>query len=71
MDRAEQLRRWLVATLASDDFSIAPASDDASFRRYFRIRRGVAQASLVAMDAPPDKENCAPFVHVAHLFAGG
>jgi len=69
LDRAEQLRRWLVATLASDDFSIAPASDDASFRRYFRIRRGAAQASLVAMDAPPDKENCAPFVHVAHLFA--
>ena len=69
MDRAEQLRRWLVVTLASDDFSIAPASDDASFRRYFRIRRGAAQASLVAMDAPPDKENCAPFVHVAHLFA--
>src|SRR2546429_9622480 len=47
----------------------APASDDASFRRYFRIRRGAAQASLVAMDAPPNKENCAPFVHVAHLFA--
>ncbi len=70
MDRAEQLRRWLALTLASDDFSIAPASDDASFRRYFRIRRGAAQASLVAMDAPPDKENCAPFVHVAHLFAG-
>ncbi len=69
MDRAEQLRRWLALTLASDDFSIAPASDDASFRRYFRIRRGAAQASLVAMDAPPDKENCAPFVHVAHLFA--
>jgi len=69
LDRAEQLRRWLVVTLASDDFSIAPASDDASFRRYFRIRRGAAQASLVAMDAPPDKENCAPFVHVAHLFA--
>ncbi len=69
MDRVEQLRRWLAVTLASDDFSIAPASDDASFRRYFRIRRGAAQASLVAMDAPPDKENCAPFVHVAHLFA--
>ena len=70
MDRVEQLRRWLAVTLASDDFSIAPASDDASFRRYFRIRRGAAQASLVAMDAPPDKENCAPLVHVAHLFAG-
>jgi len=56
-------------TLASDDFSIAPASDDASFRRYFRIQRGEAQASLVAMDAPPDTENCEPFVHVARLFA--
>ncbi|HYS56916.1 MAG TPA: phosphotransferase [Burkholderiales bacterium] len=69
MDRVEQLRRWLAATLGSDDFSIAPASDDASFRRYLRIRRGAAQASLVAMDAPPDKENCGPFVHVAHLLA--
>jgi aminoglycoside/choline kinase family phosphotransferase len=69
LDRAEQLRRWLAVTLVSDDFSITPASDDASFRRYFRIRRGAAQASLVAMDAPPDKENCGPFVHVAHLLA--
>ena len=69
MDRAEQLRRWLAVTLGGGDFSIAPASDDASFRRYFRIRRGEAQPSLVAMDAPPDRENCAPFVHVARLFA--
>ncbi len=69
MDRVEQLRGWLAATLGSDDFSIAPASDDASFRRYLRIRRGAGQASLVAMDAPPDKENCAPFVHVARLLA--
>ena len=57
-------------TLGGADFSIAPASDDASFRRYYRIRRGEAHASLVAMDAPPDKENCAAFVHVARLFAG-
>jgi len=69
LDRVEQLRGWLAATLGSDDFSIAPASDDASFRRYLRIRRGAGQASLVAMDAPPDKENCAPFVHVARLLA--
>jgi len=70
LDRAEQLRRWLAVTLGGGDFSIAPASDDASFRRYFRIRRGEAQPSLVAMDAPPDKENCAAFVNVARLFAG-
>jgi len=56
-------------TLASGDFSIAPASDDASFRRYFRIRRGGAQPSLIAMDAPPDKENCGPFVRAARLLA--
>jgi aminoglycoside/choline kinase family phosphotransferase len=70
LDRAEQLRQWLAVTLGGGDFSIAPASDDASFRRYFRIRRGEAQPSLVAMDAPPDKENCAAFVNVARLFAG-
>jgi len=69
LDRAEQLRRWLAVTLASGDFSIAPASDDASFRRYFRIRRGEAQPSLIAMDAPPDKENCGPFVRAARLLA--
>jgi len=69
LDRAEQLRRWLAATLGGGDFSIAPVSDDASFRRYFRIRRGEAQPSLIVMDAPPDKENCGPFVHVAHLLA--
>jgi N-acetylmuramate 1-kinase len=69
LDRAEQLRRWLAVILGSGDFSIAPASDDASFRRYFRIRRGDAQPPLVAMDAPPDKETCGTFVHIAHLFA--
>ncbi len=69
MDRAGQLRQWLETTLGSSDFSIAPASDDASFRRYFRIRRGEAQPSLVAMDAPPDRENCRQFMHVARVFA--
>jgi aminoglycoside/choline kinase family phosphotransferase len=69
LDRAEQLRRWLSATLGGE-FRIAPASDDASFRRYFRVRRDDAQAPLIAMDAPPDKESCAQFVYVAGLFAG-
>lgn len=69
MERAGQLQRWLSATLGSGDFSIAPASDDASFRRYFRISRGGAQPSLIAMDAPPEKENCRQFLHVARLFA--
>jgi aminoglycoside/choline kinase family phosphotransferase len=69
LERAGQLQRWLSATLGSGDFSIAPASDDASFRRYFRISRGEARPSLIAMDAPPEKENCRQFLHVARLFA--
>jgi aminoglycoside/choline kinase family phosphotransferase len=68
LDRVEQLRQWLSATLGSE-LIIAPASDDASFRRYFRIRRGDAQPAFIAMDAPPDKESCAQFVRVARLFA--
>jgi len=68
LDRAEQLRGWLNATLGVET-RIAPASDDASFRRYFRVRRAGAQPSLIAMDAPPDKESCAQFVRVAGLFA--
>ena len=68
MDRAEQLQRWLKATLG-EEFGIAPASDDASFRRYFRVRRGGGKPSLIAMDAPPEKESCEPFMRVASLFS--
>jgi hypothetical protein len=42
------------------------ASADASFRRYLRVDT-TAGASRIIMDAPPDKENCQPFVHVAGL----
>ena len=43
-----------------------PASEDASFRRYFRAALDDGR-SFIAMDAPPDKEDCRPFVHVAGL----
>jgi N-acetylmuramate 1-kinase len=45
--------------------TLRPASADASFRRYFRIDAG--DASLIAMDAPPDKEDSRPFIQVAGL----
>jgi len=32
------------------------------------VRRGGGKPSLIAMDAPPDKESCEPFVRVAGLF---
>lgn len=66
--RTDQLRRWLRGQLGSDDFSLAPASYDASFRSYFRVRRERG-ASLIVMDAPPGREDCRPFMHVAELFA--
>jgi aminoglycoside/choline kinase family phosphotransferase len=47
---------------------IAPASADASFRRYFRLTLPDG-ATRILMDAPPDKEDCRPFIHVAGLFA--
>lgn len=47
------------------------ASADASFRRYFRVDAAATPATTrIVMDAPPDKENSAPFVQVAELMAG-
>ncbi len=48
--------------------TLRPASADASFRRYLRIDTATG-ASHIVMDAPPDKENCKPFVHVQGLMA--
>ena len=48
--------------------TLRPASADASFRRYLRID-STTGASRIVMDAPPDKENCQPFVQVQGLMA--
>ena len=69
--RARAFDAWLrsVATthgLQAD--SVRLASADASFRRYFRVDAAASQApSRIIMDAPPDKEDCKPFVKVAAL----
>lgn len=63
--RLEQLQEWLAQRLAGDALSLSPASADASFRRYFRVTTG--RGSWIAMDAPPEREDCRPFVHVAQL----
>ena len=63
--RACQGRDWACAQLGLADVQFAPASADASFRRYFRLVAG--SMTWVLMDAPPDKENSRPFIHVAQL----
>ena len=67
MDRYALVQEWLARQLPGRTFTLAPASADASFRRYFRIT--LADATLVVMDAPPEQEDCRPFVHVAGLMA--
>ena len=64
--RRDALERWLSAELHGQPFALTPASEDASFRRYFRATLDDGR-SFVAMDAPPEKEDCRPFVHVAGL----
>jgi aminoglycoside/choline kinase family phosphotransferase len=62
--RLEQLKVWL-NDCGIGYQTIEPASADASFRRYFRINdQGY---TFIVMDAPPEKEDCRPFIHIANL----
>ncbi|HSZ07659.1 MAG TPA: phosphotransferase [Steroidobacteraceae bacterium] len=66
--RLARLTQWVTEDLGFGGCSIVPASVDASFRRYFRVTRDTD--SYIVMDAPPDKEDSAPFLKVARLLAG-
>ena len=72
--RLPLLRDWLQALPAGLGLvpaSLRVASDDASFRRYFRLEAsGLPGGTAIAMDAPPPMEDCAPFVHAATELAG-
>ena len=62
--RLDELRAWLAARLGAA-YTLVPASADASFRRYFRV--AAEGRTWIAMDAPPPREDCRPFVRVAAL----
>lgn len=63
-------RDWAMRCLSLSHCSFGPASADASFRRYFRIARQDVAESWIVMDAPPERENCAPFIRIAALMQG-
>ena len=65
-DRLSALEAWLREVLRGTPFRLERASTDASFRRYFRVFRGDG-TTLIAMDAPPEREDSAAFVRVAQL----
>ena len=56
---------WLENDLLLTIDSFEPASSDASFRRYFRVKS--PEAPFIVMDAPPDKENTEAFIRIAEL----
>ena len=67
MERQEQIGTWLAALWPGRGFTLAPASADASFRRYFRATLDDGTTRIV-MDAPPANEDCRPWLHVQQLF---
>jgi hypothetical protein len=63
--RLANLTQWVIEDLGFAGATIAPASADASFRRYFRVIRDAD--SYIVMDAPPDREDSGPFLKVARI----
>ncbi|MFN7724898.1 MAG: aminoglycoside phosphotransferase family protein, partial [Rubrivivax sp.] len=66
--RQQAFEQWLAPLVGPHGLqpaTLAPASADASFRRYLRLQG--RQGSLVVMDAPPPQEDVRPFMQVAGL----
>ncbi len=64
------MRRWIEAQFPQAAYRLDPASADASFRRYFRVSLVAPSArTFIVMDAPPEHEDCRPFIHVAKELA--
>lgn len=66
--REHFIQNWLVETLQTYDFHYQFVIGDASFRRYARVN--VQNNTYMLMDAPPDKENCRPFVQIDEFLDG-
>jgi aminoglycoside/choline kinase family phosphotransferase len=64
--RRALLETWLSSVLGTGAM-IEPASGDASFRRYWRVRLP-EQRTYVVMDAPPGKEDIARYVRISNAF---
>jgi len=62
-ERATAAREWAVENTGWHDATFAPASADASFRRYFRI--ALNGTSRIVMDAPPEHEPLDAFIDIA------
>jgi aminoglycoside/choline kinase family phosphotransferase len=66
--RIDAIRSWLSGPVGWKLVRLEPASADASFRRYFRIWRADG-ATRIVMDAPPDKEDTAPYCRITAMLS--
>ncbi len=64
--RRAAIERWIGPATGHTGWILAPASEDASFRRYFRATLPNGR-SVIVMDAPPEREDTGPFIRVAGL----
>ena len=64
--REQSIQSWITSVLRSDQFEINFLAGDASFRRYARIK--LNNKTFMLMDAPPEKEDCVPFVTIDEFF---
>lgn len=70
--RLQLLTNWVRQFPGFEQSEAEPVSGDASFRRYFRVWQHAGQAKtnggdvpFIVMDAPPEHEDCEPFVAIA------
>ena len=64
--REQLIQTWITSVLNSDQFEINFLAGDASFRRYARI--SLNNKTFMLMDAPPEQEDCRPFVSIDEFF---
>ncbi len=68
ISRQEKQQAFVNQYFAEIPWTLTRASSDASFRQYYRITLATQGETRILMDAPPDKEDCRPFVGVGQSF---
>lgn len=72
--RLQKMTQWVRQIPGLEQAAPVAVSGDASFRRYFRVigSTPAGQCPFIVMDAPPEHEDCRPFVAIArHWHARG
>ncbi len=66
--RDQLMNQWVANQFDLSEISLSAVSGDASFRRYFRAIH--QEKPYIVMDAPPEHEDCRPFVAIVRDWLG-